>query len=284
MRRQVLIRYLGGKTRLVPWILENVGSFEKLVEPFCGGAALFFESKPKWGWLNDIADWPTTVFTAVRDDPMAVYKHVREYSDHFFHEDAERRYYDLRNEYQSLVGAERAASHIVLSVTGFNGLTRFDKNGKWNVAFGKRFFPESVRSYPLIRLYDYEHFKYYSEILKNTSITNLDFEEVIDGCGRDQFVYCDPPYLEYNGGYVSKWTKDDVVRLRSALERFLSRGGKFAVSEMGSRDGKDHTRVKDLWSGFHMVEKPYSYQVGVNKSKTLDTELLVLSHPPSRTT
>ena len=279
MKRPVLIKYLGSKVKLAPWIMERIGTVDSLVEPFCGGAALFFEMRPGRGWLNDLGDWSTLVFEATRDDPRGLYDEVKRIGEHLYDPDAERRYYELRDSYLSKSDLTRAASQIVLSATGFNGLTRFDKNGKWNVAFGKRYYPGSEIGIdrPVTSLYPYEHFLYYSNVLRNARITNFDFEVVIDRCGPDDFVYCDPPYLEYNGGYLSRWTEDDVKRLRGALDRFGDRGGRFAVSEMSSKGGVRHDRVFDLWSGLEYHERDYKYCVGVNSTKTPDREILFVS-------
>jgi DNA adenine methylase len=40
------VTYYGGKQKLVPEILKRIPSHERYVEPFCGGAAVFFAKQP----------------------------------------------------------------------------------------------------------------------------------------------------------------------------------------------------------------------------------------------
>jgi DNA adenine methylase len=275
---RALLKYLGAKWSLAPWILSHIGHKTSFVEPFCGGGSVYFSMRPEKGWLNDLSDWGPFVFTEVRDSPIEVYRHLREYSDWMWSDEGESRYYTLRESYRELTGPQRAAAQMTLATCGFNGLTRFSKGGKWNVAYGKRFSPNFPKSHPFIQQFPFEVIQYYSRLLKDTKITSLDFEEVIDSCEADDFIYCDPPYLERNDStYLAKWTEKEAVRLRDALIRFKSKGGEFAVSEMIAKDGVRHTKVDELWNGFRIEEKPYKYVIGVNKLKTLDLEGLILS-------
>lgn len=236
---------------------------------------MFFTLRPERGWLNDKSYWSTIVFQEVRDHPLDVWNELRKFSE-WIYEGGEERYYLLRDEYQTLDGPRRAAAQMTLATCGFNGLTRFDGKGKWNVSWGKRFAPGTSRDFQFIRQFPYELIQYYSSLLKRATITISDFEEVIASTDPSDFIYCDPPYLEKNGGYISTWSIEDEIRLRESLIEFGDRGGHWAVSEMASRDGERFSRIDEVWGRFKMHETSYKYTVGTNKSKTQDVEVLIL--------
>ena len=44
---QTLIKWPGGKTQEFPYIKDLIPTFDRYVEPFFGGGAVFFQLKPK---------------------------------------------------------------------------------------------------------------------------------------------------------------------------------------------------------------------------------------------
>jgi DNA adenine methylase Dam len=277
---KVLLKYTGSKWKLAPWIIENIGRQDDLVEVFCGGASLSFTVRPERGWLNDIKDWALIVFSWTKQDPKGVWEALKLFSDQLYQVDKETskaQYLALRSSYEDMIGPESAAARIALSTCGFNGLTRFDRGGRWNVAYGNRFFPGAASSgFPFIRQYSYDVIKYYSDLLKNFEITNLDFEEVIDSVEPNSFVYCDPPYISSPDVYVG-WDTDQAIRLRRALDRFSSRGGRFAVSEMSVRDGVPVEGLREIWDGYRFIEHDYSYSIGSGKPMVGCKEALIVN-------
>ena len=76
---------------------------------------------------------------------------------------------------------ETAALFYFLNRTGFNGLCRFNRQGEFNVPFGR---------YSRIA-YRYD-FAPYRDAFKEWTFTNSDVESVL--LERKDFVYADPPY------------------------------------------------------------------------------------------
>lgn len=120
-------------------------------------------------------------------------------------ENSERLYYRHRYRFNALVaegGAcseEAAALFYYLNRTGYNGLCRFNRDGRFNVPFGR---------YAAIR---YEHdFTAYEPLLENWAFTSDDFESV--ALQPDDFVYADPPYdVEFTqyAGHPFRWADQE---------------------------------------------------------------------------
>ena len=119
-----LLKWPGGKRRLVPVILQTFpnGLVNRLWEPFCGGAALYFACHSRLrigGELSDVNSRLIYTYEAVKSDPGAVNDELsRLASNH-----SESNYYRTREKFNDgMSGAELAAAFIYLNRTGFNGL------------------------------------------------------------------------------------------------------------------------------------------------------------------
>ncbi len=66
-------RYAGGKFYARNLILEQIPEHSCFIEPFAGGASIFF-AKPKaqHNWLNDIDESLINTYLTIRDEPQAL--------------------------------------------------------------------------------------------------------------------------------------------------------------------------------------------------------------------
>ena len=124
---------------------------------------------------------------------------------------------------------ELAAMLIYLNRTGFNGLYRVNRSGAFNVPVGRYADP---------RICDADHLRAVSLALRHPSITiqHGQFDEALAEAGRDDFVYCDPPYAplsptasfaHYTAGGFSD---EDQRRLQQAVIAAARRGATVLLS------------------------------------------------------
>jgi DNA adenine methylase len=190
-----LIKSAGGKSWLAPKIkqiyLERFDGY-RVVEPFAGGAAVTFEILPKHALLNDVNQAIINLYTWVSTGiPFNPEYFVCE-KDHF---------YRMRQEFNKGFIKGDPWSHrsaqlfYFLNKTCFNGLTRFNAKGEFNVPFGKY---KSVN-------YRLDELPYYAGVMGRWSFTQMHFADLLLANGReDDFTYCDPPY---DDGFV-QYSKD----------------------------------------------------------------------------
>ena len=193
------LKWAGGKTQLLPELRRRVPSdFNRYIEPFVGGGALFFDLKgmgthvndPCAGIggvdviLNDSNGWLVDTYKAVRDNVEGLIKFLRGY-EAGYRKDGEKFYYVVRKNTPTLL-VDKAAAFIFLNKTGFNGLFRVNKGGDFNVPLGKR------ASAPLIC--DEENLRACSAALQGVAIWNANFEAIDREVVPGDFVYFDPPY------------------------------------------------------------------------------------------
>ena len=130
------LKWMGGKTKLIPFIEKHIPSYKTYYEPFFGSGAVFFSQQPDKAVCSDIQAEPIMIMNAIKNSPKEFYHYFATYSDRLWNE-GEDYYYELRNDYNENKStydeADRAARFMVLLRSGFNGLIRFNPKGNWNV-------------------------------------------------------------------------------------------------------------------------------------------------------
>jgi DNA adenine methylase len=199
------LKWAGGKRWQVPRLrdLWTGHCHRRLVEPFCGGLSVTLGLMPRRALLNDsnphlIAFYRWLKRGLAIDIPMR---------------NNEQYYYRCRARFNTLLdegkGQSREAASLFyfLNRTGYNGLCRFNRSGRFNVPFGR---------YARIRYRD--EFAAYASALAEWAFTTGDLEDL--ALDPEDFVYADPPYdvqFRQYGRDPFSWTDQE----RTA--RFLAR-------------------------------------------------------------
>ena len=115
---------------------------------------------------------------------------------------------------------EIAARFIYLNKTCYNGLYRVNSQGKFNVPEGRYKNPDICNAARL---------RESSQALENATIRVGDFASVVQP-GRDDLVYCDPPYDGVFTGYqASGFGENDQERLRNAANAWTRSGARVVL-------------------------------------------------------
>ncbi|MET0596013.1 MAG: DNA adenine methylase, partial [Polyangiaceae bacterium] len=242
MTPRPFLKWAGGKGQLLGALRERVPSFKRYFEPFLGGGALFFALQPKRGVLSDVNDEIINCYKVVRDDVTAL---IGALGDHRYDED---HYYEVRNtDPATLPPIERAARTIFLNKTGFNGLYRVNRSGKFNVPFGR---------YAKPAICDQENLRACSEALGDMDIKTSDFEHSAGRAEGGDFVYFDPPYVPVSrtaaftayapGGFGL----DAQSRLARLFAKLAGRGVKVLLSN------SDVPEIRELYASFRIETIP----------------------------
>ena len=210
---KTFIKYMGGKTKELPLISKLApSSFERVVEPFCGGAAvsLYYE-KPCV--LNDINDLVINLYSVVQSSEHypELQKRVNEIKC-YDHDQLEEIYYSSRNiinEPNAFSNYEKALAYIVVRQLCFSGMERYNADGKFNVPFG-HYKKMSCNLSP-------KHHTFFSS---DVTLKNTDAIEIVERASENDFVFLDPPYLNRLGYSTGDGTENDLhFRLVSAMKQ-----------------------------------------------------------------
>lgn len=134
--------------------------------------------------------------------------------------------------------AEIAGRFIYLNKTGYNGLYRVNRQGKFNVPSGK-YTKEKIN------LYDRYNLELLHQYLQNVDIKVQSFENINPSKG--DFVYFDPPYHKVFTQYTDKnFRHDDQIALANFVHE-LSNNGIFLMLSNSDTD-----LIRDLYSNFNI--------------------------------
>lgn len=233
------LKWVGGKRQLIPAMEVMLPErFSRYFEPFVGGGALFFHLKPRFAVLADINHELVDCYRAVRDCVDEVLQDLRQ------HRHDEDYYYAVREQRpQDLELHRRASRTIFLNRTGFNGLYRVNRSGKFNVPFGRYSNPV---------LCDEDNLRACSQQLGAAHIDTLPFDEVEEMAGPGDLVYFDPPYVPASAtANFTAYAADgfhlrDQERLAEMVKRMGGRGVNVMVSN------SDTPLTRELYEGLHL--------------------------------
>ncbi|MEQ8459465.1 MAG: DNA adenine methylase [Sandaracinaceae bacterium] len=224
------IKWVGGKGRLLAQLLPLLPpGVERMrhVEPFSGGAAMFFARRPERALLCDVNAALVETYRMVRDEVDAVIDALEPLAE----DHGKEAYYRVRTRYNETRhgahGPQRAAMFIYLNKTCFNGLHRVNKKGEFNVPAGR---------YKNPRIIDGEGLYAASAELQKAELKNVPFEALLEQARPGDFVYLDPPYepVSTTASFTSYardgFTQEDQTRLRDVFDALTRRGCKCMLS------------------------------------------------------
>lgn len=231
------LRWVGGKTRLLPKILPYLPEkIENYHEPFLGSGAIFFAIQSRISgasYLSDLNDELINIWSIVKDDPERLLFSLQTYRGR----DNEDEYYIIRGTSPEDPIA-RAARFFYLNQTAWNGLWRVNRWGVFNVPWGARAF----RGISAATLHTV------SRSLRDANIGLFDFRDSIQHAKAGDLVYLDPPYLPVSdtskfSGYTGKrFRRADLEELAQLTRELTERGVHWVMS---NRDTQD---VRELFS------------------------------------
>ena len=198
------IKSQGIKTKLVPWISSIVPhEFEGTwIEPFMGTRVVAFNLAPMHALLCDTNPHLINFYQAIADGvitPEVVRKFLNQEGAALL-EKGEIHYYSLRERFNK---EHRPLDFLFLNRAGFNGMIRFNREGRFNIPFCKK--PQRFAQAYVTKIVN--QIARVSCLLKTKDFMFKcqSFEETIsDGCAND-IIYCDPPYIDRHVDYFNGW-------------------------------------------------------------------------------
>ncbi len=269
MPARPFVKWAGGKTALLHEILprlpKKIGTY---YEPFVGGGAVFFalaaEGRFKRAVLGDANEELMNAYDIIARGPTlivaALKRHVYE----------EKYYYAVRAQIprDMVNNIHRAARFIYLNRTCFNGLYRVNRQGKFNVPFGRYTNP---------RICDEENLIAAHVALRDVRFSSLDFQNTVLTAKKGDAVYFDCPYWpvsetsNFTAYAVGGFGEEDQVRLRNVALKLSEKGVHVLLSN------SDTPFVRKLYKGFKIEEVQAPRRVNSKASKRGNVGELLIS-------
>ena len=266
-----ILKWAGGKTQMLNDLLPKVpSSYGRYIEPFFGGGAMFFALQPENAIIADSNPELINMYRQVAANVDEVIQYLKKY------ENTSEMFYTVREqEWTQLPKAEAAARTIFLNRTCFNGLYRVNKQGKFNVPYGKYANP---------KICDEDGLKAASEALKKAEILCGDYLLVLDHYAQPgDFVFLDPPYLpiseyaDFKRYTKEQFYEEDHIELAKIIMRLQERGCHIILTN------SNHPLVHELYAPFTIDVIQTKRHISCNGS-TRKGEDVIVTIPPKQQT
>lgn len=266
-----VLKWAGGKTQMLNDLLPKVpSSYGHYIEPFFGGGAMFFALQPENAIIADSNPELINMYRQIADHVNDVISHLRKYNN------TQEMFYAVREqEWTALSETEAAARTIFLNHTCFNGLYRVNKQGKFNVPYGK---------YKNPKICDEEGLYAASEALKKAKILCGDYLLVLEHYAQQgDFVFLDPPYLpiseyaDFKRYTKEQFYEEDHVELAKMIMRLHERGCHVILTN------SNHPLVHELYAPFTIDVIQTKRHISCN-GNTRKGEDVIVTIPPKQQT
>jgi DNA adenine methylase len=262
------LKWAGGKRQLIPQMNKYFPkTFNKYIEPFIGGGAVFFYLKPKFSIIIDVNEELINCYNVIKNN-------VKELIDLLKNHKNEKNYfYTIRaldrdeEKFAKLSDVEKASRMIYLNRCCYNGLYRVNKKGQFNVPFGKYKNPNFC---------DEENLLAVSIALENVKIIHGSFEICLDYAEKEDFIYFDPPYfpISKTSSFTSytkeNFGKDSQNKLFDTFKKLDERCCKLMLSNSNIE------YIKNLYSEYRIITLKSKRAINCDPTKRGDIDVCLI--------
>ncbi|ASQ45019.1 Dam family site-specific DNA-(adenine-N6)-methyltransferase [Legionella clemsonensis] len=258
------LKWAGNKYRCIEQILGSLPPAKRLIEPFTGSGAVFINT-----------NYPSYLLAEENRDLVILYQLLQQegtsfidYCAQFFSNtnNCEDKYYFFREEFNRSKDLRyKAALFLYLNRHGYNGLCRYNKQGIYNVPFGRYVKPYFPR----------HEMQLFFQKSNNAEFCMGDFRQTFKQAEAGDLIYCDPPYtpLSSSANFASythkKFKEEDHIDLARLAMESAARGITVIISN------HDTEFTRHYYSHSKIISFPVSRFISCNPLKRQPAQELV---------
>jgi len=265
-----VLKWAGGKTQMLDILKSKIPEkYNRYIEPFIGGGALFFELEPSNAVISDSNPEIIHLYKTIAKSVEKLIIRLKEMKNE------EEYYYKIRAlDPDSLSDVDKAARTLYLNRTCYNGLYRVNKKGYFNVPFGK---------YKNPKICDEDNLRAVSELFKKTIIIHADYQEVLKEYAEPgDFIFLDPPYIPISKhSDFKRYTKEqfkesDHIELAQEVKRLRDIGCNVILTN------SNHPKVHELYAEFKISIHKTKRNINSKATKRTGEDVVVEVKPYKR--
>ncbi len=185
-------------------------------------------------------------------------------------------YYEVRKRFNR---DKSPLDFLFLNRACFNGLIRFNREGKFNVPFGHK--TERFSKAYITKIVNQVEWVAKRASLSDWSFLYQDFRSTLSHATEADLIYCDPPYAGRHTNYFNTWNRSHEKLLYQDLKTTTAR---FILSTWHSNEYRENLAIPNLWSEFNIITREHFYHVGAKKENRKPMlEALVTNFEPANT-
>ncbi|WP_426461024.1 DNA adenine methylase [Mycoplasma hafezii] len=265
------IKWVGGKRQLINQISTRLPKkYNRYIEPFVGGGAVFFKLAHSNSVINDINPVLINSYKQIRDNVYPLIE-LLEKLDSIY---CDKEFYNkIRDKFNDKIKSaeydlELAALFIYINKKCYNGLFRVNSKGLFNVPFNNKSSGASFDAQNLMEI---------SEFLKDTTIFNGDFQKIFKLAEKDDFIFIDSPYVPLNATTFDSYTKDGFdyeshKRLAKEFKKLDKRGCYLMLTN------HDTPLIRELYQEYKIEPIQVRRAVNSDGSNRKGTEVIITNY------
>ncbi len=255
------IKIQGIKTKLVPLIKESIAIDKKSVwiEPFMGSGVVGFNVEPHNAIFADTNPHIIKFYNQIKDGIITPHI-VREFLEHegkLLEQGDDEYYYTVRARFNQ---EHNPLDFLFLNRSCFNGMIRFNKSYDFNVPYGHK--PQRFAKAYVTKIVN--QVAHVSSLLQQHDWHFIcqSFEETISMAEKNDFIYCDPPYIGRHVDYYDSWDEQSEAALHKALVKSKA---KFMLSTWDHNDYRQNEYITLIWHDCEKNTQEHFYHVGAKE-------------------
>ena len=161
---------------------------------------------------------------------------------------------------------------LFLNRSCFNGLMRFNKQGRFNTPFCRK--PERFRAAYITKICNQVDKVADRMRSRDWIFVRADWTDILNEVGPDDFVYADPPYAGRFTDYFNTWSDADATALENGLKALPC---PFLYSMWSENKYRRNERLHDAFADYEIKTFSHFYHLGATESlRNGMTEALVV--------
>lgn len=270
------IKCQGKKTKLVSHIKELYSKLKLdnsvYYEPFMGSGIVGFNIEPERAIFSDNNPYIIKFYNSIKSNEIDL-DTIR-----IFLEEEGKKLLESGKDYYNLVRDRfnkdgNILDFLFLNRCCFNGLMRFNRNGKFNVPYCKK--DDKLSSDYIDKIID--QVKKVKELLDrhpDWQFICSDWKDIVKDAKEEDIIYCDPPYLGLFSTYYTEYDINNEKELQDFLNNICN--SKWIYSSWKENKDKTNEFILDLIGKYDSIDIEHRYQIGSkNEYRNKVVEILI---------
>ncbi|MBN2663639.1 MAG: Dam family site-specific DNA-(adenine-N6)-methyltransferase [Bacteroidales bacterium] len=256
------IKIQGIKTKLVPWIKENIETNEttRWVEPFLGSGVVGFNLAGKNALFADSNPHTINFYNQLKNKELtsSIIKQFLYKEGQILSEKGQEHYNYVRSRFNE---EQNPIDFLFLNRSCFNGMIRFNRSLKFNVPYGHK--PERFAQAYITKIVNQVKYLEFVFSQNNWEFKCQSFEDTLNEVTKEDFVYCDPPYIGRHVDYYDSWDEKNEIKLHDLLTKS---GANFMLSTWDNNEYRENEYLKTVWKDCNKLNKEHFYHIGAKET------------------
>lgn len=255
------IKIQGIKTKLVPLIKKSVvmNSESVWIEPFMGSGVVGFNIEPHTAIFADTNPHIIEFYNQIKSGAITsdIVRTYLEKEGQKLEKGDAKYYYSVRDRFNT---HHDPLDFLFLNRSCFNGMIRFNRNFEFNVPYGHK--PSRFSKAYVTKIVN--QVAHVTDLLRNNSWTFVcqSFENTVSMAAKNDFIYCDPPYIGRHVDYYDSWNEEYEISLHNSL---VNSNAKFMLSTWDHNDYRCNEYLDKVWYDCKKITQEHFYHVGAKE-------------------